>query len=462
MKSSRLLFASIAPFVFAMPAALAATDVTSSLEYLFTPLESRYGTSTDYQSSRGCHCLEYIDGRIYVGGGDWGNNTGPVPIISILPGATPTWTNEYSAGTEQIEAFKAAYPEKTFTKIEVVAQGEGDAGTQLMNDASTAADVFSFASDQLNKLVDAKVIAPVAFAKAVTDMNSEACVTAGTLQDTLYAYPETNDNGYYLVYDKTVVSDEQAGKLEDVLAACKEAGKKFIFNCGNGFYGCTFAFTAGVKIDGLEEDGVTQKFTDYDEAEAVKTLQAFSKLMHEYKGTFTSLDNAQVASGFSTGTLGAGVDGSWNTNADQDALKDNFGAAKLPTINVDGTDKQLISLFGYKYIGVNAASQFPAAAQVLAYYLAGETCQQQRAEKLGWGPSNKNVQGMDVVTKSAVQQAIKQQSENACVQVNIAPTFWDPMGNLGNKLVADDTDPDDAAYFSKLLKDTVANVRDEG
>ena len=38
---------------------------------------------------------------------------------------------------EQIEAFKAAYPEKTFTKIEVVAQGEGDAGTQLMNDAST-------------------------------------------------------------------------------------------------------------------------------------------------------------------------------------------------------------------------------------------------------------------------------------------------------------------------------------
>ena len=237
---------------------------------------------------------------------------------------------------EQIEAFKAAYPEKTFTKIEVVAQGEGDAGTQLMNDASTAADVFSFASDQLNKLVDAKVIAPVAFAKAVTDMNSE------------------NDNGYYLVYDKTVVSDEQAGKLEDVLAACKEAGKKFIFNCGNGFYGCTFAFTAGVKIDGLEEDGVTQKFTDYDEAEAVKTLQAFSKLMHEYKGTFTSLDNAQVASGFSTGTLGAGVDGSWNTNADQDALKDNFGAAKLPTINVDGTDKQLISLFGYKYIGVSS------------------------------------------------------------------------------------------------------------
>ena len=97
-----------APLLLILPAlaANAAVDVTDSLEYLFAPLESRYGTSTDYQSSRGCHCLEYIDGRIYIGGGDWGNNTGPVPIISILPGATPTWTNEYSAGTEQIEAFK--------------------------------------------------------------------------------------------------------------------------------------------------------------------------------------------------------------------------------------------------------------------------------------------------------------------------------------------------------------------
>ncbi|MBK6089233.1 extracellular solute-binding protein [Ruminococcus difficilis] len=363
---------------------------------------------------------------------------------------------------KQVEDFKAAYPTKTFTNIEVSAMAEAESGTQVLNDASAAADVFGFASDHLNKLVDAKVLSEVAFVNTVSEMNAPETVEAGKIKGTLYAYPETNDNGYYLVYDKTVVSEDKAGKLEDILAACKDAGKKFIFDCGNGYYACTYAFTAGVKIDGLEEDGVTQKFVQYDENEAVKTLQAFSRLMHEYKGTFTSLDVAQIASGFSTGTLGAGVDGSWNTNADQKALGDNFGAAKLPTINVDGTDKQLISLFGYKYIGVNAASKFPASAQILAYYLHGEKCQEQRAEELGWGPSNKNVQGKPVITDNPIQQAIKQQSENACVQVNIAPTFWNPMGNLGNKLIADETDPEDAEYFSKLLKDTVANVRDEG
>lgn len=361
---------------------------------------------------------------------------------------------------QQVEDFKKAYPNKTFTKIEVVAQGENTAATQILNDANAAADVFGFASDQLNNLINAKVIAKVAFPEYVTEQNAEETVNAAKVDDTLYAYPETNDNGYYLVYDKNVVSDDQAKTLEGILEACKKAGKKFIFNNGDGFFGCTFAFTAGAKIDGLDEKGV-QKFTQFDEGEAVATLQAFSKLMHDYKGTYTALDNQQIASGFSTGTCGAGVDGSWNTKSNEKELGDRLGAAKLPTIKVNGQDKQLISMFGYKYIGVNAHSKFPATSQILALYLAGQNCQKQRAEQLGWGPSNKTVQNDSVVTESITQQALKDQSQNACAQVNIAPTLWDPMGNLGNKLVAEETNPSDTEYFKKLLNETIKNVRDE-
>ena len=362
---------------------------------------------------------------------------------------------------QQVEDFKKAYSEKTFN-IDVVAQGESDAATQILNDASVAADVFSFPSDQLNKLVDADVIAKVAFVDTVKDENSADTVTAGTIKDTLYAYPETNDNGYYLVYDNSVVTADDVKTLEGTLEACKKAGKKFIMDCGDGFYACTFAFTAGAKIDGLEDDGITQKFVEYDEDEAVKTLQAFAKLIKEYKGTFTSLNVKNVASGFKNGTCGAGIDGSWDTKVNQDSLGDKFGAAKLPTINVDGEDKQLISMFGYKYIGVNGSSKYPNSAQILALYLSGEECQKQRTEELGWGPSNLNVQKDKIVTESAVLNAIKDQSQNSCTQVNIASTFWTPMGNLGNKLVADEWNPDDADATRKLLKDTIANVRDEG
>lgn len=361
---------------------------------------------------------------------------------------------------QQCEAFKALYPEKKID-ITVVAQGENDAATNLLNDASVAADVFGFASDQLNNLVTAKVISKVAYSDAVKERDTEESVSAATVDGTIYAYPETGDNGYYLVYDKSIVSDDQAKKLEDTLEACRTAGKKFIMNAGDGFYACVFAFTGGLKIDGFEEDGLTQKFTEYDEAEVVATLQAFSKLMHDYKGTFQSLSTDAISSGFAQKSCGAGIDGSWNTVVNKEALGENFGAAKLPTINVNGEDKQMVSMLGYKYIGVNAASKFPRSAQILANYLAGEDCQRERTVDLGWGPSNKTVNSEEVVTGSTVLTAIAEQGKFAVPQVNVASTFWNPFANLGNKLIADETDPSNAEFFKKLITDTIANVRDE-
>lgn len=372
------------------------------------------------------------------------------------------WAPDKAVSTfeKECEAFKALYPDKKID-ITVVAQAESDAATQLLNDASVAADVFGFASDQLNKLQTAGVISQAAYAEDIKARDTAESVSAATIGDKIYAYPETGDNGYYLVYDKSVVSDDQAKTFEDTLEACKAGGKKFIMDAGNGFYSCIFTFTAGLKIDGLEEDGITQKFTDYDEAEVVSTLQAFSKLMHDYKGTFQALSTDAISSGFSQKTCGAGIDGSWNTVANQEALGENFGAAKLPTINVNGEAKQMVSMLGYKFIGVNASSKFPRSAQILANYLAGEECQRERATELGWGPSNQTVNGEEVVTGSAVLTAIAEQGKFAVPQVNVASTFWDPYANLGNKLVADETDPSNADFFKKLITDTIANVRDE-
>lgn len=354
--------------------------------------------------------------------------------------------------------FKALYPDKTIT-IEVVAQSESDAATALLNDPSTAADVFGFASDQLNRLSSVGVITPAAYADDIKARDTAEAVAAATQDGEIYAYPETADNGYFLVYDKTVVSD--ASTLEGVLESCRAAGKKFIMDAGNGYYACVFTFTSGLKIEGFEDDGVTQKFSEYDEAKAVATLQAFSKLMHDYKGTFQALSTDSISSGFSTGTCGAGIDGTWNTIANQTALGDNFGVAKLPTINVDGEDQQIVSMLGYKFIGVNSSSQFPRAAQILANYLAGEDCQKARAEALSWGPSNTAVAEQDTVKNNPSLAAISEQAKFAVAQTNVSPTFWDPHANLGNKLVADDTDPSNADFFKSLLKTTIDNVRDE-
>lgn len=356
--------------------------------------------------------------------------------------------------------FVAHYSDKTI-KINVVAQGEDTAATQAQSDIDAAADVFGFASDQLDNLINAGVIGECAYSENVIAMNTEESIAAGTVDGKLYYYPETT-NGYFLVYDKRTVSDEQAAKFEDVLEACKTAGKKFIMDAGTGYYACVFLFTGGVTIDGYaDEDQEVQNFNEYDEATAVATLQAFSSLLKEYKGTFQSLSVDKIASGFADGTCGAGIDGTWDTASNKQQLGENFGAAKLPTINVNGEDKQMISMYGYKAIGVKSTSAYPLTASALALYLTGENCQRQRATEIAWGPTNTTVITEDVVTQDVALSASVEQAKNAVAQVHITSTFWDPVGNVGNQILKDNWDPTDADKTKELLTTTVANVKDE-
>ena len=369
--------------------------------------------------------------------------------------------------TEQCEAFKKKFPGKV-KKIEVVVQSESDSATMMQNDPKAGADVFGFASDQFTNLTNAKILAPVnaKYAADVEATNNKAAVdiskakNSATGQDALYAFPETG-NGYFLVYDKRVIKDEDAKTFEGLLAACKKAGKKFIMDVGNGYYACMFAFTGVLSLEGLDKDG-NQLFNDYNKDDVVASLKAFSKLMHDYKGTFMTDATAAIPSGFtSTATrptkVGAGIDGNWDTSGIKKALgEENFGAAKIPTINIDGKDTQVVSMYGYKMVGVNANSKFPRTAQILAYYLASEECQNQRAEKLGWSPTNNAVVDSDTVKNDVAISALLAQSEFSVPQANVG-SIWDPFKAMGNTLIADETNPD-TYDFAGLLDKTIKNI----
>jgi len=372
------------------------------------------------------------------------------------------WVPSYyvNLAKKQCDRFVREYPDRNIT-IEIVAQSEDVAATQMLSDPEAAADVFGFASDQLGRLYNAKVIAPVppTFAKDIKKTHYKNAVTACKKGGTLFAYPETG-NGYYLVYDKRIVSAKQAKSLEATLKACKKAGKKFIMDIGTGYYSCSVAFAGGLRLNGLKADGYTQKFNKYNEKTVIATLKAFSKLTHKYSGTFVSLGPENICSGFSTGSVGAGVDGSWNAVADKDALGKNLGATKLPTIKVNGKNRPLTPMYGYKMIGVNAASMYPRTAQMLAYYLSSEKCQKERMTKLSWSPTIKSVGSSKSAKKDVTVSAMLKQNSNIVIQTDVAYTFWDPMANMGNKLVAKSTNPD-TYDFKKLLKQTIKNITAE-
>ena len=371
---------------------------------------------------------------------------GPAASLSILK--------------EQAKAFEKKYADKN-VKIEVVAQEESDAGTQVLNDPEAAADVFAFPSDQITKLTQAKALLPV-YDNYVDDISKNHTAAAvdtvkGDLngKEVLYAFPET-DNGYYLVYDKSVISDEDAKSWEGILAACKKNGRQFIMDAGNGYYSCMFPFTGGLKLDGLEGDAQdTQKFNKYDEDEVAQTMSAFSELFHKYKDTFVSATVDKVSAGFSTAkrTCGAGIDGTWNAAVNKEALGKDFGVTVLPTINVNGTDKQTVAMIGYKYIGVKSVTKFPNASEELANYLVSAECQKTRLDKLGWTPTNK---GVEVEGNDAINTMLEE-AKTFVVQANIIQAFWDPMANLGNKVYKAD-EKSDVATMKTLLKDTLTNI----
>lgn len=361
---------------------------------------------------------------------------------------------------KQAKAFEDANSDKK-VKVEVVAQEENEAGTSLLNDPSAGADVFAFASDQLSKLTMAKALLPVYkdYESKIKDNHTEAAVETvkgdyeGT--DVYYAFPET-DNGYYLVYDKSVVSEEDAKSLEGVLAACKKAGRQFIMNAGDGYYACMFAFTGGLKLDGLEGEAQdTQKFNDYNEDEVVASIQAFANLFQKYKGTFKSDSVDKISAGFmlKNRTCAAGIDGTWNAAVDKEALGDDYGVVKLPTININGEAKDIIGMIGYKYIGVNAVTKYPNAAMALADYLTDQDCQKQRFDELGWTPTHKSVE----VGESAATTAMLEEAKTFVVQANILQAFWDPFKNLGNQITKDGAKTDTAS-IKDLFEKTLANI----
>lgn len=265
--------------------------------------------------------------------------------------------------------------------------------------------------------------------------NTAFSVDSATVDGELYAFPETGENTYYLVYDKTVITDEDASTLEGVLEACKKAKRKFVIDPGNGFYSCMFAFTGGMSLEGVDENGA-QIYNDYDKVAVVDSLEAFSKLFVKYKDVFLLKDPGAVADGLSQNprTVAAGIDGSWNISAVSMALGDDFGAAKLPTINVKGENKQIISMNGCKLLGVNSRTDYPNAAMALANYLAGEECQVKRLETVSWTPSNLYALDSDAMYSKPANAALAEQANYSVSQSKVASTFWGPMGSLGSKV----------------------------
>ena len=348
---------------------------------------------------------------------------------------------------ELIEAFKAANPDKTWD-ITLGVVGEPDAKTRYLEDPAAAADVFAFANDQLIDLVNADALYEVTRNKdAIVAANSAGSVESATLDGVLYGYPMTADNGYFLYYDKSVLTEEDVLTLDGILAKANAAGKKILMDVSNGWYVASFFLGAGCTLT-LDAEG--NQVCDFNSEKGVAVGEAIRAFCAD--PAFLTGDDSVIQGGMGD-TICAAVTGMWNAEAIMNKLGDNYAACKLPTFTCAGEQIQMGSFIGTKLIGVNTQSEYPVEAMMLAEFLTNEAAQEKRFAMRQLGPTNLNVAASDAVKANVALAGLSAQSAYGTSQKLVLGTYWTPAEAFG--LAMENKATDD---MQTLLNSMVAQI----
>ncbi len=332
---------------------------------------------------------------------------------------------------ELFASFESYYKDQADFQISYQAQSESNCKDVLLGDLENGADVFAFADDQVAALAAAGALDPIEHAEEVRAENLPASVDAASVDGTLYAYPLTADNGYFLYYNKEFFSEEDIRSLNRMVEIAAKGGKLVTMDWSSAWYVYSFFGNTGLEV-GLNEDGLTNFCTwngtdgpiqGVDVAQAMLDIAA--------SPGFRSCTDEEFLAGVKDGSVIAGVSGVWNELAIEEAWGSQMGAAKLPAYTCGGEQIQMASFSGCKLIGVNAYSQHPEWSARLAEWITSEDGQTLRFEKRGQGPSNVRAAGSAEVQESPAIAALLEQSEFSQLQ-RVGGKFWDPVTAFAN------------------------------
>ena len=350
----------------------------------------------------------------------------------------------------QIQGFVNDNPRYSLN-VTIEPVSEALAANNMLQDVQEGADIFVFAQDQLSRLKVAGALAKVtgSYATSLYEEMSEEAVQAATVNSDIYAFPITSDNGYFLYYDKQVVSDEQAKDMTSLLAACKAAGKTLNFEArSNGFYAASYFMATGC-YSSWNLNSKTGKFESYeDNYNSTKGLIA-AKGLSELDDKTTVAANSQASR--LGNTSAACVSGIWEYETAESRLgKDRLGCAPLPSFTVDGESYHLSSFDGYKLLGVKPQVD-PKKASVcrrIAKYLTSQACQEERFEQASWGPTNKKAFELPSVKAHKGLSALVEQHKYAKPQGQCPGSWFTALATTAKAITHGASD----AKLSEILK----------
>ncbi len=345
---------------------------------------------------------------------------------SVIP--LTVWSGEEDQALleEIFSSFQSQYADQASFEITLQPQSESNCKDVLLADLENGADVFTFADDQLAALAAAGALDPLEDFEDIRAANLSASVDAASVDGTLYAYPLTADNGYFLYYNKAYFSDEDIQSLNRMTDIAAEQGRLVTMDWSSAWYVYSFFGNTGLEV-GLNEDGLTNYCT-WNSTEGpihgVDVAQAMLQIAAS--PGFASRTDTDFLAGVQDGSVIAGVSGVWNSVAIEEAWGENTGASRLPSFACKDQQVQMASFPGCKLIGVNAYSPQKEWAVKLAEWISNESNQTLRFERRGQGPSNIRAADSPAVQESPAITALLAQSEFSQLQ-RIGGKFWDPV-----------------------------------
>lgn len=336
------------------------------------------------------------------------------------------------------EQFAAEHPNWDLT-FEFGVCPEGEAKATVTQDVEGAADVYMFANDNLTELVASNAIARLGgeTEEYVKSTNSQAIVDSVSIDGAVYGVPFTT-NTWFMYYDTSKITEEEANSLDAMIAK-----EKVAFPLSDSWYIASFYVANGCTLFGDGTDEAAGIDFGGDKAVAV------TNWLVDFAANPNFVNDAEGAglAGLRDGSVAVKFSGSWDYAAVKEALGDNFGAKSLPSITIDGAEKQMMAFAGSKAIGVNPNSENMAVAVALAKYLGSAEAQKAHYEMRSIVPCNTELLADPAVQSDALVVAQNDTFDNTAIIQPFVPAmgnYWLPAENMGKAFVNGDITHDNA------------------
>lgn len=327
---------------------------------------------------------------------------------------------------EVVAKFESTYSDQKF-EIQIGVESESTAKDTVLTDIEAAADVYSYASDQLADLVRAGALAALddvseVLTKAgktlddVKSANAPDSIEAASLDGKMYGFPTGGANTYFLYYDSSVVSEEDAKSWDSLLAAANKGKKKVGMTLNSGWYNASFFYGAGFTT-GLNQDGTTTMDWNGTSADGIKGVDVVKSMLDITSNpAFMPVPDGQISNAIASGDLCAVISGAWDSSNAEKVWGDGYSATKLPTYKLGVKDIQMAPAYGYKFEAVNKYSKNTGWAVLLAEFISNEESQKLHFDMKKQPPTNLNVLASDAIKQDKAIAAATSEGEIGVIQ----------------------------------------------